>query len=137
MLITDGEATCDGEVAAAIASLGKAGIEVRLDIVGFALEDEALKGEMAGWADAGGGAYYDASGAKGLADSVARALSAPFRVYGDDAEPLAVGSVGGEAVELEPGTYRVEVLTEPPVIYDGVQLENGGSVTLELPAAGG
>jgi len=132
VLITDGAATCGGDVLESIAALGEAGIAVKLDIVGFALEDEALKSEMAGWAVAGGGAYYDATDAAELARSVAVAVSAPFRVYGSDAEPLAAGTVGGEAVELDPGSYRVEVLTEPPVLFDGVELGNGASVTLEL-----
>ena len=35
---------------------------------------------------------------------------------------------------LEPDTYRVEVLTEPPVLFDRVKLGNGATVTLELPA---
>ena len=133
MLITDGAATCDSDVPAAIAALGEAGIDVKLDIVGFALKDEKLKAQMADWAAAGGGAYYDATGAKELARSLTTALGAPFRVFGPDTEPLAVGSVGGEAVPLEPGTYRVEVLTEPPVFFDDVELGNGAAVTLELP----
>ena len=137
MLITDGAASCDSDVPAAIAALGEAGIDVKLDIVGFALEDEALKTQMADWAAAGGGAYYDAAGAKALARSLATALGVPFRVHGPDTEPLAAGSVGGEAIALDPGIYRVEVLTEPPVFFDRVELGNGASVTRELPGGEG
>jgi hypothetical protein len=132
VLITDGAATCDSDVPAAIAKLGEAGVDVKLDIVGFALEDEKLKAQMTEWAAEGGGAYYDAAGAKELARSLTTALGAPFRVFGPDTEPLAIGSVGGEAVTLEPGTYRVEVLTEPPTFFDDVELLNGASVTLDL-----
>ena len=133
VLITDGAATCDSDVPAAIAALGEAGIDVKLDIVGFALEDEAAEGADGRLGQHGGGAYYDAAGAKELARSLTTALGAPFRVYGPDTEPLAAGSVGGEAVALEPGVYRVEVLTEPPIFFDHVELDNGASVILELP----
>jgi hypothetical protein len=132
VLVTDGGETCRGDPTAAIEALRESGIDVKLDIVGFALDDDALKSEMARWAVAGGGAYYDATDADELASSVAVAVSAPFRVYGSDAQPLAAGTVGGEAVELDPGTYRVEVLTEPPILFDGVELGNGDSVTLDL-----
>ena len=134
VLISDGKETCDGDPAAAIATLAESGIDVRLDIVGFALKDEALKAEMAAWAEAGGGSYHDAGDASELAATITAALRAPFRVYGPDGEPLAVGTVGGDPVALEPDTYRVEVLTEPPVLFDQVELGNGATVTLELPA---
>lgn len=42
VLLTDGEETCGGDPAAAIAALTKAGTTVRVNIVGFAIEDPKL-----------------------------------------------------------------------------------------------
>jgi hypothetical protein len=44
------------------------------------------------------------------------------------------GTVGGAPVKLPPGTYRVVVLSEPPVTYDGIVVESEGSVTVTLPS---
>jgi len=143
LLVTDGAESCGGDPGAAIAALAEGGVEVTLNIVGFALDDEELKAQMAGWAEAGGGSYYDATSAAELASAIGTALGAPFRVYPADPatatdgdEPAASGTVGGEAVTLDPGTYRVEVLADPPVTFEEVVVPGGENVSLELPSAG-
>jgi hypothetical protein len=136
VLVTDGDETCEGDPDAAIAALRAAGIDVTLDVVGFALDDEALKARMAGWAAAGGGTYVDAGGADELVDALSAALGVPFRVYGPGGEVSAGGTVGADPLPLDPGTYRVEVLSDPPVEFDEVVVGGGESVTLELPARG-
>ncbi|MFI5293327.1 MAG: VWA domain-containing protein, partial [Candidatus Limnocylindrales bacterium] len=96
VLVTDGDETCEGDPEAAIAALRAAGIDVTLDIVGFALDDEALKARMAGWAASGGGTYVDAGGADELVDALSAALGVPFRVYGPGGEVSAGGTVGAD-----------------------------------------
>ena len=46
ILLTDGEETCGGDPAAAIAKLRKANIGVRVNIVGFAIDDEGAGREL-------------------------------------------------------------------------------------------
>jgi len=133
VLITDGAATCDADPAAAIAALNEADIAVKLDIVGFALDDDDLKAEMTAWADAGNGSYFDAGDADELGSSLARALSAPFLAYGPDGKIYEGGGVGDTPITIDPGTYRVEVLTDPVVEFDEVVVEAGHAVMLELP----
>jgi len=134
VLVTDGDETCGGDPEAVIAELREQGIEVNLNIVGFALDDEVLKAQMAAWAEAGGGSYFDASGAGELASAIATAVSAPWRVFElEGEEPLASSTVGGDGVVLAPGTYRVEVLSDPTIEFDAVELSAGGIVTLRLP----
>jgi hypothetical protein len=73
-----------------------------------------------------------------LAASLAQALAAPFRVYAPGREePLANGTVGGAGVLLDPGTYRVEVLVDPPAAFEDVIMEGGSGVSLSLPATEG
>jgi len=134
VLLTDGNETCDGDPAAAIAELRAADIDVNLNIVGLALDDEALKDQMAAWAAAGDGSYFDAANAAELGSALAAAVAAPFRVFvpGDE-EAIASGTVGGEAVVLDPGAYRVEVLSDPPFSFEDIFLGGGESVSLELP----
>lgn len=136
VLVTDGAETCGGDPEAVIDALREGGLDVTVNIVGFALEDEALKSSMAGWAADGGGTYFDAAGADSLADSIAAAVNAPYRVYDPAGKVVAGGTVGGGAVALDPGAYRVEVLVEPPVVFREVMVGSGDRVQLTLPAAG-
>jgi len=135
VLVTDGNESCGGDPMAAITALRESGVDVKLDIVGFALEDETVKDQMAAWAEAGGGTYHDALGAGDLRRSIATALSAPFRVQNQEGETVASGTVGGEPVELDRGIYRIEVLVEPPFLFERVELGNGEVRTLALPVA--
>ncbi len=113
VLVTDGEETCDGDPAAVIARLKESGIEVSLNIVGFAIDDQQLADEFAAWAEAGGGRYLAANDTVTLADSVADALATPYTVFDSNDAPIAAGQLDGDPVELEPGTYRVVVHTSP------------------------
>ena len=65
---------------------------------------------------------------------MATALSAPFRVYGPDGEIFEGGTVGGDPILIDPGTYRVEVLADPPFEFDEVVVGAGESIELVLPA---
>ena len=133
VLITDGAESCDGDPEAAIAALRESGFDVNLNIVGFALDDEDLKAQMATWAEAGGGSYLDAASASELAAAITTAVSAPFRVFAPGSDEAVVsGSVGGDAVDLDPGRYRVEVLSDPPYVFEEVLLGGGESLNLEL-----
>jgi Mg-chelatase subunit ChlD len=133
VLITDGAARCNEDPADAIEELRAKGFDVKLNIVGFALNDEDIKTQMEAWADAGNGSFFDASGGDELAAAVTAAVSAPYRVYGPDDEPIVGGTVGGDPVTLEPGMYRVEVLGDPPVVFDDVHIGGGQVVGLTLP----
>src|SRR5690606_35190856 len=78
VLITDGEETCGGDPAAEIEKLRSAGIDTRISIVGFALEDEKLAAAFRRWSDLGGGAFFDAKDAEGLDRSLTAALRPAF-----------------------------------------------------------
>ncbi len=78
VLITDGEETCDGDPAAAIEALRAAGVDVRGNIVGFAIDDAALEETFRYWADLGDGSYFSASDAAGLDSALSEAMRAPF-----------------------------------------------------------
>jgi hypothetical protein len=125
ILVTDGEETCDGNAAAAIQYLIDSGIDVRVNIVGFALDDEALKEQFREWARLGNGEYFDAADAGALGPAIARALQPPFRVLDAAGNEIARGTVDGEPVSLPPGSYTVEVLADPVAVHSGIIVESG------------
>jgi hypothetical protein len=120
ILVTDGEETCDGDPAAAIEALRAQGFDVRVNIVGFAIGDAALKAQFEEWAVLGGGEYFDAADESQLNTALQQALRVPFRVLNADGEEVAAGFVNGEPLQLPAGIYTVDVLAEPIVRYENV-----------------
>ena len=104
--------------------------------MGFAIDDQGLKDKMAQWAEIGGGRAFDAGDADSLLAGVAQALAAPFRVLDAAGEVVATGVVGGDPVSLPPGTYMVEVLTDPVRVIEGVVIQPGMSRRIELAPPG-
>jgi len=124
---------CGRDPQDAIRDLQKAGIDARINIVGMAVEDRAARRQMAKWAKLGGGAYFDARDRKQLDEAIRAAVSAPYQVFDQAGELVGNGTVGGAAVKLPPGTYKVVVLNEPPVTYEGIVIVSDESVTVTLP----
>ena len=109
ILLTDGEETCGGDPAAAIEKLKKAGTTVRVNIVGFAIDDAKLAATFRHWADAGNGTYFDTQGAAALNEAMAQALRPGFQVVDAQGKVVAEGFAGGEPVRVLPGTYTVRL----------------------------
>jgi von Willebrand factor type A domain-containing protein len=109
ILITDGEETCGGDPAAAILGLQQKGVGVRVNIVGFAIDDAKLAASFKVWASAGEGRYFDAKDARGLSKAVSQALAPAFEVLAADGRRVTQGFVAAEPVKLPPGTYTVRI----------------------------
>ena len=109
ILLTDGEETCDGDPAAVISSLRNSGLDVRVNIVGFAIDELMLRESFASWAALGGGQYIDARNAAELSAGLSSAIERSFEVFGADGKQVASGLVNGLAVELLPGEYRLQL----------------------------
>lgn len=109
VLVTDGEETCDGDPEAAIRNLTASGTDVRVNIVGFAIDEYALRKTFEGWAEVGNGTYLDAQNADDLASAISQAVDAPFEVRDADDNVVATGTSNGDAVSLPVGDYRVRL----------------------------
>jgi hypothetical protein len=109
VLLTDGEETCDGDPAAEIEKLQKAGLSVRVSIVGFAIDDQKLALTFRQWAKAGNGAFFEANDAAGLSSALAQAMRPGFEVVDAKGTVVAEGIVGGDPVKAMPGSYTVRL----------------------------
>jgi hypothetical protein len=107
VLITDGEETCGGDPRASIEKLKAAGLHVTLNIVGFAIDDAKLRTAFRQWSELGGGAYFDGRDAAGLDAGVQAAFRPAFEVLDASDRTVARGMVGGDPLELMPGSYTV------------------------------
>lgn len=108
ILVTDGEETCAGDPAAEIAKLRQLGFEVSLNIVGFAVDEYALEQDFRRWAGLGGGAYFSARDGDSLRRSVSQATLRSFAVF-LNGKQIGAGVVGGEALQLKPAAYEVQI----------------------------
>ncbi len=109
VLLSDGEETCDDDPLAAIAELREAGIDVRVNVIGFAIDEHQLREQFESWARAGGGLYVEAQDRAELERAIAVTVEVPFEVVLGD-EVIATGVVNGDEVSLAPGAYTVRVL---------------------------
>ena len=132
LLFTDGKESCGGDPEAAIRALQAQGVEVELNIVGLAIQDQAARSAFERWAAVGGGRYFQADDAETLAEAMKAALQPRFEVMDAAGKVVARGTVGGEAVELAPGTYRVQVSAAPPVSLEAVVVQPGRETVLAL-----
>jgi hypothetical protein len=132
VLVTDGEETCDGDPTVEIKALRAAGIDVRLNIVGFDLSDATLRQQFAEWAKDGSGAYFDANNAAELQTALRAAVAPTFQVLAADKSVVARGTVDGPAVELPSGTYQIVVDSVPPWTKSDLALPPSETTTVEI-----
>jgi hypothetical protein len=136
VLVTDGDETCDGDPGKVIQGLRDKGIDVTLNIVGFAIEDAELESEFQSWAELGGGRYFSARNQQGLSQSIREALQIPYSVYDLRGSLVATGVVDGAPLELAAGFYRVTVATSPRKTFDRVEVAGEENVILETGVGG-
>ena len=135
VLVTDGKEDCGGDPAAAIRALADAGYTSTVHIIGYALPDDSdARDSLAEWAALGGGRYFEAPDAASLDAALTTALTTPYLVFDTDDVLVAQGLVDDDGVELEVGTYRVDILTEP-ISSTNVELEAGAVVEVPLTPA--
>ncbi|MGB1253505.1 MAG: vWA domain-containing protein, partial [Candidatus Promineifilaceae bacterium] len=118
VLVTDGDETCGGDPQAVIESLADQGFNTTVNIIGFSINDSALKSKLEGWAEAGNGKFYDAADADGLAESLRTAFAVRYVINDANGDEVASGFVGGEPVKLPVGEYTVVLGTTPAQEFD-------------------
>ncbi|MEN0652509.1 MULTISPECIES: vWA domain-containing protein [Hyphobacterium] len=107
IILTDGEETCDGDPALAIQALRDLGWDIRVNIVGFAIDDAELERTFESWAAAGGGAYFSAADAEGLGEAMTRAVATRFEVIDANGAVVASGLTGSDPITLATGNYWI------------------------------
>jgi hypothetical protein len=132
VLVTDGEETCDGDAATAIAALVDSGIDVRVNIVGFAIDDPLLQETFAEWAALGNGSYFDAANASELNAAIALAVQPSYDIMDANGSLIASSQAGSPPVMVPPGTYQIVVRTVPEIVIGDVVVVSGETTELSL-----
>ncbi len=140
ILITDGEESCKGDPVKAAADLKASGLDIRLSIVGFALNNPRTQSELAGFAQGTGGAFYSAQSGQALADALLVAATSKFSyaVFDAAGKQVAAGEIGYPAEQLAPGDYKVVVKAGArEVVAPRVKIALGGETTVRLAMKNG
>jgi len=107
VLVSDGKESCEGDPVGAVRSLREQGIDIQVEVVGFAIADEETKRQLSQIAELTGGKYYEASDASQLKSALAESLKLVYFVEDEGGDKVSQGIVGGERVCLPTGTYKV------------------------------
>jgi hypothetical protein len=140
ILITDGEESCKGDPVKAAASLKASGLDIRLNIVGFALQNQRVQKDLAGFAESTGGLFYAANSGAALADALTMAAIErfPYTVYDGAGKEVLKGEAGAAADSLPPGDYKVVVKAGgKDLVAPRVSVGLGQSVTLTIAMRNG
>ncbi|MDP6371634.1 MAG: VWA domain-containing protein [Vicinamibacterales bacterium] len=137
VVLTDGVEECGGDLVAAAQEIADSGTELRLSIVGFAIDDDSAREKMrraAGFVD---GDFFEARDADGLQQAVRQSLSYPYSVFDAAGDMIARGATGVGEVEIPDGVYTVVVSAEgDPTVLHGLRITEGEGTRIELAADG-
>ena len=115
-----------------IAKLIADGIDIRLNIVGFAIDDEELKQQFQQWSSQGGGKYFDSNNSESLKESIIEALQTPYSVFSTTGELLAEGTINGEPIKLSAGFYTIKVFSSKTKVYEKHQIKGEEEQVIKL-----
>ena len=137
VLVTDGKEECGGRPQDVAEALVEQGLNVRVEVVGFALADEAVKQEMERIAEVTGGRFFDARDSAGLKDSLRAALAVPYSVLDETGARVGQGVVGRGAVTLPAGRYSLVVhAVDTPIEIADVSVASKEVTRLKLAKSG-
>lgn len=107
---------------------------MRVNIVGFAIDDSTLAATFTEWAELGNGQYIDAGNAAELNRAVAQAAAPTFDVIDATGAVVASGQVGADAIDLPSGTYQVVIRSSPEIAIDNVTVVSSQPSEVTIPA---
>ena len=137
VLVTDGIESCKGDIKSIAPAIKAAGLELKVNIVGFDIKEAEGRQELESIARSTGGRYVDAKDAGELLTALEATLKLEFTVVDAAGKEQGRGAVGGDAVKLAAGDYTVRVLTAPAPVELKVTVKPGEQREVKLKKAGG
>jgi Mg-chelatase subunit ChlD len=137
VLVTDGIESCKGDIKSIAPAIKAAGLELKVNIVGFDIKEAEGRAELESIARSTGGRYLDAKNAGELLSALEQTLKLEFVAVDAAGKEAARGAVGGEEVKLAAGDYTIRVLTAPQPVELKVTVKPGEQRALTLKKAQG
>jgi len=137
ILVTDGIESCNGDIKSIGPAVKKSGLEIRVHIVGFDIQEKAARAELEAIAKSTEGRYLDAKNAGELLSALEQTLKLEYVVLDDKGQEAGRGTVGGDEVKLKEGTYTLRVLLAPQPLDVKVEVKAGGKSSCVLKKEAG
>ncbi|CAN5403474.1 hypothetical protein BH23ACT6_BH23ACT6_08170 [soil metagenome] len=138
VLVSDGEDTCgDPPPCEAAEQLIADGIDVRVDTIGLAIEDDQeAQDQLECIAEATGGDFFEASGADELTERLSQVSTRAIEGRSAEGEEVDGGPIVTQASPIEPGTtYLDDVVTGESRWYS-FPVQEGDQITVTLSEDG-
>ena len=142
VLITDGEETCSPDPGDSdyppqvVADLQAAGVDLRVNIVGFDIDKQEVRDFLRELAGRTGGLFASAEDAASLGAALEQTLRAPYRVEDAAGNEVARGTLDGGAIELPVGVYRVVIEATEPLVVEEVWIERDRETRIDINREG-
>jgi hypothetical protein len=137
VLVTDGIESCKGDIKSIAPAIKAAGMELKVNIVGFDIKEAAGRAELESIAKSTGGRYIDARNAGELLAALEQALKLEFVAVDAAGKEAGRGVVGGDDIKLAAGAYTLRVLLSPQPVELKVTVKSGEQRALTLKKAQG
>jgi hypothetical protein len=132
IVVTDGEESCNGDVAHAAAKLRAMNAHLVSDIIGFDISDPKTRAAWNSVSSATGGKYFDTHSAGTLGDALAEAIKLPYDVIDQTKTVVASGVVDGEPARVPPGHYTVVIKRPKFPLQKPVTIESERTAVVSL-----
>ncbi|MCK4393449.1 VWA domain-containing protein, partial [Candidatus Bipolaricaulota bacterium] len=138
LLVSDGQETCRGDPVAAARELITAGYELKIHVVGFAVEGgQGAREQLMAIAEASGGIYFDAESREELRSALRLSVQIHYQVYDQEGIQVFSGVLGEPGPRLPAGVYRVVIGTLPPLELESVSIQPQQTTTITLQRSDG
>lgn len=133
LLVSDGQETCRGKPVQAAKDLLAAGYDLRIDVVGFDVAgQDGTADKLREIADATHGTYYDAQSSEQLRTALQSIIRVRYQVFDAQGAMVFDGVLGEPGPQLPPGSYRVVLLSNPPLILENIVVQSGETTKIQV-----
>ena len=133
LLVSDGQETCHGKPVDAAKALLAAGYDLRIDVVGFDVAgQDGTADKLRDIADATHGTYYDAQSSEQLRTALQSIITVRYQVFDAQGAKVFDGVLGEPGPQLPPGSYRVVLLSNPPLVLEDVVVQSGETTKIQV-----
>ena len=133
LLVSDGQETCHGKPVEAAKDLLAAGYDLRIDVVGFDVAGQnGTADKLRDIANATHGTYYDAQSSEQLRTALQSIIRVRYQVFDAQGGMVFDGVLGEAGPQLPPGSYRIVLLSNPPLVLENVIVQSGETTKIQV-----
>ena len=125
LLVSDGIETCQGDPVGAAEDLIRAGLDLRIHVVGFDISRNVpARDQLIAIARSTGGLYFDANNSEELRQALSVVAPFSYTVYDEEGNVVFEGRIGQDGPSLAAGVYTVVINASPPITLTGVVVQD-------------